>query len=277
MCAFVKGNLNFAAKAVVPAQKSSIANSEPVLIVNSTPGSFTLSSAATLAMSLEPGQSVAFADNLAEILKAVAAKQADVVACFEENGLDINNVDDCEVFVKEMREVYIYKGYALLNADGTPKMGNARTSKEEKEAMLAANFEEILAASREAIVVAIKADKGDEYEPSEDEVRSYVTIDLVGSKQEPAVYGSKTATTSNMTGLGLTLKFTDNNIWTSLKRDIEPDTRARMKRTYKLDLKNPSTMTVNDGQKDIEVTRYMLIDAKDEEVTERGSKSESAE
>lgn len=262
MCAFVKGNLNFAAKAVVPAQKSSIASADPVLVVASTSGKFTLSSAATLVLGLEPGQSVAFADNLAEILKAVAAKTPEVVAVFDENGLDINNSDDCDVFVKEMREIFIYKGYALLNADGTPKMTNARTSKEEKEQMAAANRDEIIAALQSAGIE----------NPTEEDI-----INAVGSKQEAAIYGSKVSTTSDMTGLGLTLSFTDTNVWTSIKRDLDPEIRGRVKRTFKVDVKNPRNMTVNDGCNDIEVVMYPIIDAKDEEVTARGSKVEDAE
>lgn len=272
MCAFVKGSLNFSVRPVAVGQKGASVNADPQLVVASTVGKFTLTPAAGLAMALEPGQSVGFLDNLADVLAAVAAKQPEVLEVFEENGLDINNPDDVDVFVTEMREVRIFKGYDLYEADGSRTMANARTSKEEKEQMLNEHFDEILEQVREQIVANLKAKANDEnYVPTEDEIRACVTIDLVGSKQEPAIYGSKVATTANQTGLGLTLSFSDTNIWNSLKRGIDPDARTKSKSTYKVDTKNPIMMTFNDGFKDVTVATFALEFVKTEEVSGRNN------
>lgn len=270
---FVKGNLNFSLRTVTAGQKGSSVSVDPQLIAASTLGKFTITPQVSIAMNLQPGEFIGFADNFSELQAAVAAKQEDVVAVFEENGLDINNSDDVEVFYKEMRVIAIFKGYPLFNADGTPMMANVRTSKEEKEKYLADNFDAILEANREAIVAALAANGNEN--PTEDDIKSCITIDNVGSKQEPAYYGSRTATVTNQTGVGLTLNFSDTNIWNSMKRNIDPALRNRTKSTYDVDIKNPVTLSVNDGVKDLEVVAYPLNFVKTDEVADR--KSASAE
>lgn len=259
MANFIKGNLNFAVKSVAPAQKANNVNAEPTLVVASTSGKFTLSASAGLALGLQPGDNIGFMDNLNDILAAIAAKVPAVVEVFEQNGLDINNADDVEVFVSNYRETYIHKGFALLNADGTPKMVNARTSKEEKLAMFKENEAEVLAQFAEAGIE----------NPTEEQI-----IAAIPSKQEPGMFGSKLATVSDQTGMGLTLNFTDGNVWASLKRGVDVDARTTSKSIYKVDVKNPQHHTFNDGCKDIDVLIYPIVFDKVENINPR-SKGES--
>lgn len=230
-----KGGISFGFKAVVAGQKTSAINADPQLIAASTSGKFTITPAVSTAMGLQPGDYIQFADNLSEIENAIRNKQPELVAVAEENGIDLSTPEGAAAIIAEFRVLGIFKGVALLNADGTPKMANARTSKEEKLAYLESNRESILATA---------AEQGVE-NPTDEQL-----LEMIGSKQEPAVSGSKLATTSNMTGYGLGLNFTDSNIWNVLKADLDPETRSTTKRVFDVNVKETVKMPYNNGKED---------------------------
>lgn len=252
-----KGGISFGFKAVVAGQKTSAINADPQLIAASTSGKFGITPAVSTAMGLQPGDYIQFADNLSEIENAIRNKQPELVAVAEENGIDLSTPEGAAAIISEFRVLGIFKGVALLNADGTPKMANARTSKEEKVAYLESHREEILAAA---------AEQGVE-NPTDEQL-----LEMIGSKQEPAVSGSKLATTSSMTGYGLNLNFTDSNIWNVLKADLDPETRTATKRVFDVDVKNTIKMPYNNGKEEVEVEVFILSQKGDEAVTARGSK-----
>ena len=173
-----------------------------------------------------------------------------------ENGLDLNTAEGAAAVIKEFRLLGIFKGVALLDSKGEQRMANARTSKEEKAAWAAENRDEIVAAL---------AEKG--IEATEENI-----LAAVGSKQEPAFSGSKLASTTDMTGTGLALSFTDSNVWNVLKADVDKDIRTKMKRVFDVDVKNTIKMPFNNGFEDVEVEVFPLINAKDEEVSPREKK-----
>lgn len=248
-----KGSIRFGFSSVVAGQKASVSSADPTLTAASTSGKFTLTPAVSTLMGLSNGGYLQFADNLPSIEEAIRNKQTDLYAWAEENGFDLNTAEGKAAVIAEFRVLGIFKGVALLNADGTPRMANARTSKEEKAQYAAEHRDEIIAALNEAGV----------------EVTEESILASVGSKQEPAYSGSKLASTSDLTGTGMSLSFTDSNMWNTLKNDVAKDERGSMKRIYEVDTKNTVMMPYNDGCKDIEVEVFPLINPKDEEVTAR--------
>lgn len=253
-----KGNLSFGFSAIAAGQKSSVINADPQLVAASTSGKFSITPAVSAKMGLQPGDYIQFADNLTEIDAAIRNRQPELVAIAEENGIDLNTPEGVDAMIKEFRVFGIFKGVALLNADGTPKMCNARTSKEAKLAFIEEN--------REAMLQAC-AENGVE-NPTEEQLLS-----MVESDKEPAYSGSKLATTSNMTGIGLGLNFTDSNVWNVLKADLDPETRTSTKRVYDVDVKNTQKIPYFNGKENVEVELFLLTKKGDEAVIERQKKA----
>lgn len=252
----VQSKISFGFKAVVAGQKASVSSADPQLTVASTPGKFTITPAVSSLMGLVPGEYIQFADNVAEIEAAIRNRQPELVEWANENGLDINTAEGAAAVIKEFRLLGIFKGVALLDSKGEQRMANARTSKEEKVAYAAEHRDEI---------VAMLAENGTE--ATEENI-----LAAVGSKQEPAFSGSKLASTTDMTGTGLALSFTDSNVWNVLKADVEKDIRTKMKRVFDVDVKNTIKMPFNNGFEDVEVEVFPLINAKNEEVSPREKK-----
>jgi len=252
-----KGNLTFGVKSVVAGQKGSSVSVDPQLVVLSTKGKFTITPAVSRALGLVPGDFITFFDNIDEITRAIAVKTPEIVAAFEENGLSIDDPEAIEAITNAYRTISIAKSIPQKNADGTPKMTNERMAKEDKLAYIDAHRDEIVQSLEDAGIEATEANilaavKGDEVQ---------------------AYNGSKCATTSEMTGTGLVLSFTDSNMWNVLKADVDPDEREKMKRTIKVDVKNPIVTEVNDGFETVSVPTYPLVleEANDETVTARGT------
>lgn len=253
-----KGNLSFGFSAVVAGQKTSVINADPQLIAASTSGKFSITPAVSAKMGLQPGDYIQFADNLSEIDAAIRNRQPELVGYAEENGIDLNTEEGVNAIITEFRAFGIFKGVALLNSDGTQKMCNARTSKEAKLDFIEKN--------REAMIAAC-VENGIE-NPTEEQLLS-----MVESDKEPAFTGSKLATTSNMTGVGLGLNFTDSNIWNVLKANLDPEVRTSTKRIFDVDVKNTIKTPVNNGKEFVMVEVFPITFKSDEAVVERQKKA----
>lgn len=251
-----KSKISFGFKAVVAGQKASVSSADPQLTVASTPGKFAITPAVSSLMGLQPGEYIQFADNIGEIEAAIRNRQPELVAWADENGLDLNTAEGVSMTIKEFRILGIFKGVALMDSKNEQRMGNARTSKEEKAAYAAEHRDEIVA---QLVAAGIEA--------TEENI-----LNSVGSKQEPAFSGSKLASSTDMTGTGLALTFTDSNVWNVLKSDVDKDYRIRMKRVFDVDVKNTIKMPFNNGFENIEVEVFPLINGKDEEVAPREKK-----
>lgn len=232
----------FGMRPVAAGQKGTAISVDPELIVLTTNGKFDITPAVSRVLGLAPGDYITFGDNLADIQKAVALKTDEIVEIFNEAGADINNPVDVEAMVNEMRSFFIYKSIPEYNADGTQKMCNARISAEEKKAY-AEQYHDDIAAALTA--------KG--IEPTEENILAAVKGDEI-----PSFNGSKCATTSKMTGVGLKLSFTDSNMWSVMKADLDPEARKTIKRKFKVDIKNPLKAVIDDGYKDVEIVYYAL-------------------
>lgn len=242
--------LSFSFKAVPAGQKSSILNAKPQLIANSTLGKFTLTSAVTKVMGVAPGENVAFCNNISAINEAIQMRSDEILEVAKELNVDIDTVEGKNAIVAELTTWGIYKGIKKFNKAGEPVMVPNRVSKEEKQAYLDAHRMEIVEANREALVEQFG-------EMSDEELADNLTTDFVVIETQDAE-GSKTATTSNSTGVGLQLGFTDTNVWSQLKSDIDEDERTKLNRVFDVDLENGVTIEMNNGYENVNVIVYPI-------------------
>lgn len=164
---------------------------------------------------------------------------------------------DYTMFVKGTAEDgsvswFVGKGYAMKNSNGTTQTCKPTGAK----AYIEENFDAVLAKALESgdaqLVEALTVEG-----ISRDE-----QVELLSDAMTTVKYqGSKCASPSKQTGLGATLTFTDNNIWSQLKKDVEePET---INRAFALDIDDVIVASVSNGYENVDVKLLMLGDFSD--------------
>ena len=233
--------VSFGFSAVVAGQKTS-GNNEPQLIVNSTKGKFTVTSPVTRAMGVAVGEYIQFVNNIAQIEAAINEGGDDIKAIAEQLGVDYTTREGAFAIVDACTQWAIVKGQAMLDKLGNPIMVSARLTKEEKQAFVEKHKAEILEAGREELAARVGNP-----DASDDEL--IAAIDFENDDifpKVPGFTGSKTASTSNATGVGLQLGFTDSNVWNALKKDLG-DEATKKNRIFNV-LLDDAVKTVVDGK-----------------------------
>ena len=246
---------------------------EPQLIVTSTQGAFRLTGPVTKALGIAHGDKVMFINNVADIDAALAAQDPKIVAFAEENGLALGSVELAIAVHKEFDLWGVAKGYALYNSKGVPVTVKERLSLKERETMVSSNFEAALEAalsSGDEELVAALSREG----VTKDEQIEILAGAMTGGEVHKHS-GSRTATPSSCTGVGLNLNFTDSNVWNQLKVDMENPTE--LNRVFDIDLDAIQTISLNDGSKDIQVAVAILGDYTDKAPVARGAKESDEE
>lgn len=236
--------VSFGFSAVVAGQKTS-GNNEPQLIVNSTKGKFTITAPVSRAMGIAVGEYIQFVNNIAEIEAAIVAGNDDIKAIAEELGVDASTREGQIAIVDACTQWGLVKGQAMLDKTGNPIMVSARLTKEEKQAFIEKHSAEILEAGREELAKRVEEAGGD----VNDDAALLAAIDLEKDDifpKVPGFTGSKTASTSNATGIGLQLGFTDSNVWGALKKDLGEDA-TKKNRIFKV-LLDEAVKTTVDGK-----------------------------
>lgn len=260
------GKISFAIAAVAAGQKSSVVNAEPELIARSTVGGFTITSPVSKALNIPVGGNVMFLNNIAGINDAIARRTEDALGVAEQLGVDLETPEGQDAVREAATTWYIAKGVALYKSNGQPLMATERISKKDKEAYIKEHADEILADNREALIERV----GDE-NASDDELKAAISVDDVVVPEYHALSGSKTASTGSAKGVGVQLNFTDSSIWAALKADLG-DKASKNVRTFKVDLKNPETVSYNNGHENVEIPVYPIEFEKDGEPQVRGKK-----
>lgn len=241
--------VSFGFSAVVAGQKTS-GNNEPQLIVNSTKGKFTVTSPVTRAMGVAVGEYIQFVNNISQIEAAINEGGDDIKAIAEQLGVDYTTREGSLAIVSACTQWAIVKGQAMLDKLGNPIMVSSRLTKEEKKAFVEKHKAEILEAGREEL-----AERVGNPDASDDEL--IAAIDFENDDifpKVPGFTGSKTASTSNATGVGLQLGFTDSNVWNALKNDLDDNTKTKKNRIFKV-LLDEAVKTTVDGK---ELTIYPI-------------------
>lgn len=246
--------VSFGFNAVVAGQKTS-GNNEPQLIANSTKGKFTVTSPVTRAMGIAVGEYIQFVNNIDQIERAIQEGNDDVKAIANELGVDLSTREGQVAVVEACTQWAIVKGQPMLDKVGNPIMVSARLTEKDKRAYIAAHAEEALAAMRDTLIERVGNP-----DASDEELIAAIDLEEVEYPKVPGFTGSKTATTSNATGVGLQLGFTDSNVWGALKKDLG-DNAEKKNRIYKV-LLDEAVKTTVDGK---ELTIYPIEFDKDED------------
>jgi sugar-specific transcriptional regulator TrmB len=246
--------VSFGFNAVVAGQKTS-GNNEPQLIANSTKGKFTVTSPVTRAMGIAVGEYIQFVNNIDQIERAIQEGNDDIKAIAEELGVDLTTREGQVAVVEACTQWAIVKGQAMLDKVGNPIMVSARLTEKDKRAYIAAHAEEALAAMRDTLIERVGNP-----DASDEELLAAIELDEIEYPKVPGFTGSKTASTSNATGVGLQLGFTDSNVWGALKKDLG-DNAEKKNRIYKV-LLDEAVKTTVDGK---EITIYPIEFDSDED------------
>lgn len=260
--------LSFGVSVVVAGQRQG-SNNQPQLIATSTNGGFRLTGAATRILGIMPGDYVMFLNNISTIDAAILDESnenhAALVEYCTEKGLDITTPEAAVAIHKDFDEWYVAKGIQEFDTRGNQKMAKERLSKKDKMTYVAQNFDAFMAE-----VQASDAEGSDEIREAlgrEDitkEEQVEILASLVEAKDVASYTGSKCANPSGQTGSGLTINFTDSNVWAKLKADLGENADKKV-RVYNLDLSDIRKAKVSDGYKLVDVSYLVLGASEDRE------------
>lgn len=257
--------VQFGVQAVIAGQKSAVLNAMPQLIANSTAGKFTATGPVSKALDVAVGQNIMFFNNITSIENAIAQRLEDLVEFANEKGLDLDTREGQEAVLKEFTQWFIAKGEATYDDKGNPILAAQRFTKDEKLAFIEKHKAEILANNREALVERA----GDE-NATDEELMALITVDDIESPKYHVHSGSKTATTSNATGVGCQLGFTDTAIWNALKADLAEDAKTKVNRVFKVNLDEATKVQFSNGYQIVDVMAYPIEFVEDAAPVRRG-------
>lgn len=261
--------LNFGFSAVNAGQRNVVV--EPQLIATSTDGSFRITPPVSKVLGIQNGDYAMFLSNVDNIDAAIAGNDDAVVSFCEEQGLEVGSTEAAIAIHKAFDMWALAKGFVELDTKGNQKMCIERLSKKDRINFVKAHFDDMLEAAKEKADADTKAILFDDDTPVE---KKYELLTIfVTSREIPKFKGSKCANSAKMSGVGVTLNFTDSNVWKQLKADMGEDA-TKMNRIFTLDDSELQDIEVFDGYKNITVKALVLGDYKDEKVTRIGSKNE---
>lgn len=247
--------LQFGFSAVQSGKRVMQASNEPTLTANSTKAKFSLAGAVTRIMGLVPGDNVQFVSNIADIDAAIAERDAEVVAWCEANNVEFGTEVARAALIQTFGEYGICKGVPLFEKDGEIKLAGVRMTAEQKAAAFELNKERIA----EEVGKSVEEVTIDDYNPT---TRAYS--------------GARTSTSSNLTGLGLPLTFSDSSMWSELKDNLG-DEAEKFNRVFEVNLNEPFVVAVETGKvigdekETVEVDAYKISFKADEKAIARQS------
>ena len=262
--------LSFGINVVASRVKASSALTKPMLVATSSKGVFYISGSVSKALELLPGDYIMFANDAADVEKAVNNRVDAIVEFAHNNGFDLDTPKGTSDCVAALTTWYIAKGVPMFKKTGDPVMVNVRLTKEEKQMYFDEHVDEVIKNNRGKLIAA--------YELAEtatnEEIKAAFKVDDMPSPRIQYVSGSKlSANSGTATGTGLKLSFSDSNNWEQLKSDIED--KSSMKRTFDVDIKNPIVSKYNNGKDDVDITFYALGEYKDEAPCRTGKKHDA--
>lgn len=252
--------IKFGLSAVNAGQRNVVC--EPQLIATSTDGGFRVTAPVTKALGLQHGENIMFVSNIDAIDMAIAQKDENLVNFCEEQGLDFGSVEATNAIHKEFDVWAIAKGIVERDTKGNVKKTSMRLTKEDRLRFVEQRYEEMLASAKESndesLVDAITREG-----ITEEEVKD-ILCDYVVADEVDKVKGSKLASTSGVTGVGVNLTFTDTNVWKQLKYDLGENS-GKINRVFSIDMESMTDVEIYDGYENILVKALVLGDFVDKE------------
>lgn len=265
-----KGNakLSFGLGAVNVAKRNAI--SEPELVVNPTVGGFRITPAVSRALGLTNGGYIMFVSNIDAIEQAIANKDENLVAFCAEENIDMNTPEGVKAIHEAFDEWGIAKGIQMFDKNGNAVKTKERMSKTDKVEYVTNNFDDVLKAAIENGEPEFAASLQVEGITKEEQIE--ILANAVNPEQVNKYYGSKCSNSSNLSGTGVSLTFSDSAVWGALKEDLGEEAK-KMSRTFEVDIKELREVPYFNGHKEVIVKAAMLGEFKDTEST-RKSKGE---
>lgn len=265
-----KGNakLSFGLGAVNVAKRNAV--SEPELVVNPTVGGFRITPAISRALSLTNGGYIMFVSNIDAIEQAIANKDENLVAFCAEENIDMNTPEGVKAIHEAFDEWGIAKGIQMFDKNGNAVKTKERMSKTDKVEYVTNNFDDVLKAAIENGEPEFAASLQVEGITKEEQIE--ILANAVNPEQVNKYYGSKCSNSSNLSGTGVSLTFSDSAVWGALKEDLGEEAK-KMSRTFEVDIKELREVPYFNGHKEVIVKAAMLGEFKDTEST-RKSKGE---
>lgn len=265
-----KGNakLSFGLGAVNVAKRNAV--SEPELVVNPTVGGFRITPAVSRALGLTNGGYIMFVSNIDAIEQAIANKDENLVAFCAEENIDMNTPEGVKAIHEAFDEWGIAKGIQMFDKNGNAVKIKERMSKTDKVEYVTNNFDDVLKAAIENGEPEFAASLQVEGITKEEQIE--ILANAVNPEQVNKYYGSKCSNSSNLSGTGVSLTFSDSAVWGALKKDLGEEAK-KMSRTFEVDIKELREVPYFNGHKEVIVKAAMLGEFKDTEST-RKSKGE---
>lgn len=265
-----KGNakLSFGLGAVNVAKRNAV--SEPELVVNPTVGGFRITPAVSRALGLTNGGYIMFVSNIDAIEQAIANKDENLVAFCAEENIDMNTPEGVKAIHEAFDEWGIAKGIQMFDKNGNAVKTKERMSKTDKVEYVTNNFDDVLKAAIENGEPEFAASLQVEGITKEEQIE--IIANAVNPEQVNKYYGSKCSNSSNLSGTGVSLTFSDSAVWGALKEDLGEEAK-KMSRTFEVDIKELREVPYFNGHKEVIVKAAMLGEFKDTEST-RKSKGE---
>nr|UWI39952.1 MAG: hypothetical protein [Bacteriophage sp.] len=265
-----KGNakLSFGLGAVNVAKRNAV--SEPELVVNPTVGGFRITPAVSRALGLTNGGYIMFVSNIDAIEQAIANKDENLVAFCAEENIDMNTPEGVKAIHEAFDEWGIAKGIQMFDKNGNAVKTKERMSKTDKVEYVTNNFDDVLKAAIENGEPEFAASLQVEGITKEEQIE--ILANAVNPEQVNKYYGSKCSNSSNLSGTGVSLTFSDSAVWGALKEDLGEEAK-KMSRTFEVDIKELREVPYFNGHKEVIVKAAMLGEFKDTE-SARKSKGE---
>lgn len=265
-----KGNakLSFGLGAVNVAKRNAV--SEPELVVNPTVGGFRITPAVSRALGLTNGGYIMFVSNIDAIEQAIANKDENLVAFCAEENIDMNTPEGVKAIHEAFDEWGIAKGIQMFDKNGNAVKTKERMSKTDKVEYVTNNFDDVLKAAIENGEPEFAASLQVEGITKEEQIE--ILANAVNPEQVNKYYGSKCSNSSNLSGTGVSLTFSDSAVWGALKENLGEEAK-KMSRTFEVDIKELREVPYFNGHKEVIVKAAMLGEFKDTE-SARKSKGE---
>lgn len=268
-----KGNakLSFGLGAVNVAKRNAV--SEPELVVNPTVGGFRITPAVSRALGLTNGGYIMFVSNIDAIEQAIANKDENLVAFCAEENIDMNTPEGVKAIHEAFDEWGIAKGIQMFDKNGNVVKTKERMSKTDKVEYVTNNFDDVLKAAIENGEPEFAASLQVEGITKEEQIE--ILANAVNPEQVNKYYGSKCSNSSNLSGTGVSLTFSDSAVWGALKEDLGEEAK-KMSRTFEVDIKELREVPYFNGHKEVIVKAAMLGEFKDAESTRKSKGDDDA-
>lgn len=244
---------------------------EPQVIAVSTEGSFRLTPPVSRVLGIGSGDYVMFLNNVDNIDTAIAVKAPEVVAFCEEQGLELGSPEAAIALHKEFDMWAVAKGILEYDSKGNHKIVQERLSKNDKVKFATQHFEEMLAAAMEQADGEVKDALSRDGVTKDEQVE--ILSAFVTPRDLPKYKGSKAANPAGLSGAGVSVNFTDSNVWKQLKADMG-DNATKLNRVFSVDIENVQEIVLSNGYEDVTVHALVLGASVDKEPSRVGKSEE---